>query len=127
MPTPPPISDAEWTVMTALWSSPPGQPLTASEIVDRLTGQVKWSPRTVKTLLSRLVKKGALKYHADGNRYLYRPAVSRDDCVRRQARSFLSRVFAGDPAALLAHLARTTKLTPAELDELRRILDRKEN
>src|ERR1051326_4066487 len=91
MPKPPSISDAEWEVMNVVWGD---SPVTANEVVSALgSRRPRWSPRTIKTLLNRLVKKGALGYEADGRRYLYRPRVRRDACMRRESGSFLTRVF----------------------------------
>src|SRR3954471_10576511 len=97
MPTPPQISDSEWNVMKIVWES---GPLTAGQIVQRMQGQTDWHPRTIKTLLSRLVKKGPVAMEEDGRRYLYRPKVTREACRRYEARSFLSRVFDGALAPL---------------------------
>ena len=74
MPKTPRISDAEWEVMNVLWES---SPRTANEVADELCERMKWHPKTVKTLLGRLVTKGALRYREEGNRYLYRPAFPR--------------------------------------------------
>src|SRR3990170_4164474 len=100
MPHPHAISDAEWEVMQVLWAA---APLTANDVVDQVAARNDWNPRTVKTLLNRLVNKGALGYEAEGKRYRYFPRVSRDDCVRRESRSFLSRVFGGAAGPMLAH------------------------
>ena len=124
MPTPLTISDAEWQVMRALWAAP--GPRTANDVVDAVAAANRWSPRTVKTLLNRLVKKGALRFEAKGKVYWYAPAVAQDDCVRTEARSFLARVFGGDSAAMLVHFVKHTRLSRAEIAELKRILDRKE-
>src|SRR5947207_9335279 len=94
----PQISDAEWDVMKVVWDH---GPLTAGEVVRHLAAERRWSPRTIKTLLSRLVKKGAAEVRTEeadagggaGRRFLYRARVSREACVRRESRSFLSRVF----------------------------------
>ena len=117
------ISDAEWQVMNAVWE---GQPLTAQEVVAALASQADWAPATIKTMLHRLVKKGVLTYEAQGNRYVYRAAARRRDCVRQASRSFLQRVFEGEPAPLVAHFLRSTKLSAAEIAELRNILDEQE-
>ena len=66
----PSITDAEWEVMNVLWDA--AGPLAADEVVGRLAGRKSWSPRTVKTLLNRLIKKGPLAFEAEGKRYLYR-------------------------------------------------------
>ncbi len=116
----PKISDAEWEVMQVAWQK--GE-VTAQDVIQILG--TRWSPRTVKTLLSRLVTKGALRYEARGKAYLYRPAVAREDCVRQESQSFLQRVFAGAEAPLLVHFVENAKLTPTELAHLRKILAEK--
>jgi BlaI family transcriptional regulator, penicillinase repressor len=120
----PRISEGEWLVMEAVWAG--AAPVTASEIVDGLSGRTGWNPRTIKTMLNRLVKKGALRFEADGKRYLYRPAVKRDACVRGESRSFLRRVFGGHVAPMLAHFVEDAKLTPEQVRELRKLLDGKD-
>ena len=116
----PKISEAEWEVMQVAWQK---DPVTAQDVIQMLG--TRWSPRTVKTLLSRLVAKGALRYEARGKAYLYRPAVAREDCVRQESQSFLKRVFGGEEAPLLVHFVEKATLTPEELAHLRRILAEK--
>lgn len=122
MPDIPSISDAEWRVMQVVWDH---APITGSDVARQLANDNDWSPRTVKTMLSRLVDKGALTYEEDGNRYLYGPAVSRETCIRDASRSFLDRVFAGDPSLMLAQLVKQSRLKPDDIAELKRILDKK--
>jgi BlaI family penicillinase repressor len=122
MPKPPKISDAEWHVMDAIWSS---GTISANEVVDLLSPHFGWSPNTIKTMLNRLVKKGALKFEQEGKRYLYRPAVSREACVRVESRSFIQRVFGGDVGPMLAHFVEDARLTPEQIKELRKLLDQK--
>lgn len=121
----PVISDAEWDVMDVLWRRDPGGSIPAADVIDAVAADRGWSPQTVKTLLARLVKKGALATTADGNRYLYRPRVGRDECVRRESRSFLARVFGGDTGAMLCRFVDEAELSPSQIAELRKILDRK--
>ena len=120
---PPPISDAEWDVMNVLWSA--DAPLSAADVVSRLAGSRHWSPRTVKTLLNRLMNKGALAHEPQGKRYLYRPRVPREQCVREETRSFLSRVFANAPGPMLLQFVAQARLTPEEIEALKRLLDKK--
>lgn len=121
MPTVPQISDSEWDVMKVVWEA---GPLTAGQIVQKLEGQTDWHPRTIKTLLSRLVKKGAVAMEADGNRYLYRAKVTREACRRHETRSFLSRVFDGAVAPALVHFLKQSELSKDEIAELKSILER---
>jgi BlaI family penicillinase repressor len=115
----PRISDAEWEVMRVLWEE---GPLAASEVFDRLAPHHDWSERTVKTMISRLVKKGALSFEDEGKRYRYRARVAREECVREASRSFLERVFGGAVRPALLTFVRESDLSPREVEELTRLL-----
>lgn len=117
------ISEAEWEIMKIVWAS---APVAAAEVVEQMSRRKGWAPRTTRTLLERLTSKGALKAEPDGRRYLYRAAIKQGDCVRRESRTFLDRVFGGRPAAMLMHLVRETRLSKEEIAELRRLLKEKE-
>lgn len=117
------ISDAEWEVMEVLWGE---APLTSRDVVERLAAVTEWSPKTIKTLLGRLVRKGALIYEEQGNRYLYSPAVARGEAIRAEGRSFVKRVFGGDETRALLHFARQVELSGEEIEELRRLLEPRE-
>ncbi len=113
------ISDAEFEVLEALWEKAPA---AASDVFDRLKRRKGWSAQTVKTLLARLVDKGAVAHAPDGRRYLYRPLVSRDDYARDAAASIIDRLFGGRAAPLVANLADSGKLTARDIKELQAIL-----
>ena len=116
------ISDAEWLVMQVVWRLGKA---TAAEVIADLAEPMDWSHRTIRTLLGRLVEKGALATADDGKRYIYRPLVSRQKCIRAESRSFLKKVFTGNAAELLVHFAQDAQITPEQIDELKRLLDAK--
>lgn len=119
----PRISEAEWEVMRVLWGK---SPLPAQDIIQALSTREKWHPKTVKTLLNRLVKKGALGFSKDGRAYLYRPLVTESECVATESESFLERVFGGSLKPMFAHFAETRKLSSSEIAELKRLLKKSE-
>lgn len=119
----PEISNAEWQVMNIIWET---QPTTASEIIKRLSETNEWTPATIRTFLHRLVKKGALTFVEDGNRYLYRAAVTRGTTIKHASRSFLSSVFDGQTGPLLTHFVKASKLSPEEIQQLKELLEAKE-
>ncbi len=121
MPAAPDIAESEWSIMEALWES---APQTASEITKALRPTTNWAENTVRTLLTRLVEKGALKTaeNASGTR-TFLPAVKRETCVRAESQSFLDRIFGGAAKPLLVHFAQNSKLTAEEVKELKRLLD----
>ena len=115
------ITESEWAVMEKLWEN---SPQTATEVATALRPETNWADTTVRTLLTRLVEKGALKTEdkQPGPR-VFRPAVTRDACVKAEGNSFLQRVFGGAAKPLLVHFAQNSKLTAAEVKELKRLLD----
>lgn len=116
----PRISDTEWEIMRVVWAH---HPITANEIVEHLSkSDPTWHPVTAKTLLNRLVKKGALGYDQDGRAYVYRPLVEERDCVSVETNSFLDRVFAGSLKTMVSHFVEEKKLSDKQLEELRRFL-----
>jgi len=118
----PKISESEWLVMRVLWSK---SPLAAQEVFEQLNGKTKWKPKTVKTLIDRLVNKGAVKYEKDGRRYLYYPAVGRDECIATERRSFVRRVYGGVTKPMLAAFLEDAELSSEDIEELKNILEQK--
>jgi len=120
MRAPPRISETEWEVMRVVWSQ---APCSAEQIIAALRqSDPSWHPRTAKAFLNRLVKKKILGFSRDGRAYLYRPRVRREDCVDAASESFLKRFFGGSLKPMLAHFVQRDKLSPAEIRELRRLL-----
>lgn len=117
----PDISDSEWVVMEALWEH---SSQTASELTKTLRPSSNWAENTVRTLLTRLVEKGALRTgETSGGTRIFIPAVKRDDCVAAESESFMQRMFRGAAQPLLIHFASHAKLTPEEVNELKVLLD----
>ena len=118
----PKISESEWTVMRILWTK---SPLTANEVVERLEGRTKWKPKTVKTLIDRLVKKGAVKFEKEGRRHKYYPAIGRAECVATERQSFIRRVYGGITKPMLAAFLEDAELSADDIAELKEILEQK--
>ena len=114
------ISDAEAVVMDVLWKR---SPLSAEEVVASLSSRQDWQEATVKTLLNRLLKKGAIDAEKDGRRYLYAPVLQREAWVQGESESLLDRVFGGRVAPLVAHFSEHRKLSRKDIAELRKLLE----
>jgi BlaI family penicillinase repressor len=118
------ISDAESRVMDVLWQA---SPLGSDDIVAALLAPTGWHEKTIKTLLNRLLGKGAIRAEKDGRRYLYSPLLRREDWQQRESRSLLDRVFGGKVAPLLAHFSQHEKLSAKDVAELRKLIDAIDN
>ncbi|HRO62249.1 BlaI/MecI/CopY family transcriptional regulator [Thermomonas sp.] len=114
------ISDAESVVMDVLWQR---HPLAADDVVAALSSQQDWQEATVKTLLNRLLNKGAIAATKDGRRYLYSPQLKREDWVHAESRGLLERLFDGRVAPLVAHFSQHRKLSRKDIAELRKLIE----
>jgi predicted transcriptional regulator len=113
------ISEAEHAIMEVIWDR---HPVSATDVCDQICDARGWSMPTVKTLLSRLVGKGALATELDGRRFLYTPLIERADYVGGESRRLVDRLFGGRAASLFAHLAESEALTDEDLGEIERLL-----
>lgn len=114
------ISEAESVVMDVLWQR---HPLAADDVVAALSSQQDWQEATVKTLLNRLLNKGAIRASKDGRRYLYSPQLKREDWVQAESRGLLDRLFDGRVAPLVAHFSQHRKLSRKDIAELRKLIE----
>jgi copper transport repressor, CopY/TcrY family len=116
----PKISEAEWEVMKVVWEN---SPCTSNQIIDALAQSTDWSPKTIKTLISRLVNKNVLGYKEDGRRYLYYSLIQEDECIKAENQSFLSKVYNGALKSLLVSFIKESDLSKEDIEDLKRILD----
>ena len=114
------ISEAESVVMEILWAR---HPRTSEEVVAALADAQDWQEATIKTLLNRLLNKGAISAERDGRRYLYAPVLRREDWVLEESGSLLDRLFDGRVAPLVAHFSQHRKLSKADVAELKRLIE----
>jgi predicted transcriptional regulator len=119
------ISEAESAVMDVLWraSAQRGEPLAAEDVVAALAQSRQWQEPTIKTLLNRLLKKGAIRASKDGRRYLYTPVLKRQDWLLGESQGLIERLFDGRVAPLVAHFSAHRKLSRKDIAELRQLLD----
>ena len=118
----PKISETEWQVMKTLWLE---SPMTANQVVERLERITTWKPKTVKTLLNRLVNKKAIGFDREGRTYLYYPIVTENECRKAESQSFLERVYGGAFNAMFVHFLQDMDLSREEIEQLRQLLDEK--
>ena len=114
------LTEAEWRIMKLLWRE---SPQTAKQIINALSDDIDWSPKTIKTLLNRLINKKVLGFKARGRIYEYHPLVKEKDCLKFERHSFLSRVYNGALQPMLIAFLEDHNLSSEEIDELRKILD----
>lgn len=115
-----PISDAESEVMAELWRR---APQSAEDLARRLVPRQGWQPATIKTLLNRLLRKGAIAAERDGRRFLYRPLLSQADYLTASSRDLLERLFGGRLAPLVAHFTEHGQLSRRDIAELKQLIE----
>lgn len=114
------ISDAESEVMKALWAS--GE-ATAEDLIAAVAGPQGWAEATVRTLINRLLTKGAIAAEREGRRYRYRPVLTRAQWLDEQSSGVIERLFGGRVAPLVAHFGEQGKLSRRDIEELRKLIE----
>ena len=118
----PQISEAEFEVMKIVWKY---APISTNDITDRLLRTTSWSPKTIQTLIKRLVTKKALTYEKQGRVFVYTPLVKENEYIDQKSTSFLKRYYDGDITAMLSSYIENDRLSETDIDHLRSLLSRK--
>ncbi|URZ14645.1 BlaI/MecI/CopY family transcriptional regulator [Clostridium felsineum] len=118
------ISDSEWKVMRVVWSK---SPILASEIIEEVIKDTEWNPKTIHTLIRRLVKKGVLRAEKEKTYYSYYPAVSKEECVQEETKTFLEKCFGGSFNVMLSNFIKGDRLSDDEINELEKLLENKKS
>ena len=118
----PNISESEWEVMNVLWEK---APLTANDVISSLQEKIDWKPKTVRTLLDRLVQKKVIGVNKDQRVYTFFPLYSQDECQRAEAHSFIKRIYGGTFKSMLVQFVEDDSLSETDIKELRSILNEK--
>ena len=122
MSTLPQISESEFEVMKIIWKY---APISTNEITEKLLQTTSWSPKTIQTLIKRLVNKGAVTYEKQSRMFVYTPAIKENEYIGQESNSFLNRYYDGNITTMLSAYIENDKLSESELDTLRTLLSRK--
>ncbi len=109
------LTEAEWQIMNVLWER---YPATARGIAERLPQEVSWAYTTIKTLLTRLVGKGAVRESKKGNTSIYEPLLTRKNARRNAIKILANQAFDGAFGPLMHFMLENQKLTPTQKQEL---------
>lgn len=115
----PQISEAEYEVMKIIWKH---APINTNEITEMLSKTTAWSPKTIHTLIKRLVNKGAISYEKDGRVFVYTPRIKENEYIGNESSHFLKRFYNGDITRMLSSFIENNKLSKAEIEILRSML-----
>jgi Predicted transcriptional regulator len=118
------ISDSEWKVMKVIWKK---SPISGGEIVEELEADNDWSPKTIHTLIRRLVVKGAITANREKTYYSYYAAVSEDECVMEETKTFLEKCFNGSLNLMISNFIKDEKFSEEDIEELQELLNSKKS
>jgi BlaI family transcriptional regulator, penicillinase repressor len=97
---------------------------TAAEVMENLQNPPSYS--AVRALLRVLEEKGSLKHELNGQRYVFRPTVTREKAKRSALKRMVDVFFGGSTEAAVAALlaSNQTRLTAEEWERLAALLAR---
>ena len=114
------LGKVQLQIMQVLWNK--GE-ATAREITDAMNVHEPIAHSTVQTLLRGLEDKQAVAYRVEGRVFIFYPLIKEDKVRTSAARDLVQRIFGGNAADLMTHLLKHEKVSPAELDELRKLIE----
>jgi BlaI family transcriptional regulator, penicillinase repressor len=117
------ISDSEWEIMKIIWKNPN---CTALDIIEQLKDTQKWKPKTIKTLIRRLIDKNIIGFEQFGREYKYYSLVNEDECRKTESVSFLQRVYSGSLKSMLLNFMEEENLSKEDIEDLKSILNERE-
>lgn len=123
MSTIPAVSEAEYQVMKVIWAA--GKPISTNDVVEALLKTTSWKPKTIQTLLARLVKKEALSYERDGRVFVYTPLVHASDILEQESDTFLDRFYDGTLNSMIVDYIERDKLTEDDMNKLVKLMEQK--
>ncbi len=115
----PQISEAEYEVMKIIWRY---APISTNEVTEKLTAETSWSPKTIQTMLKRLVQKGAISFHKESRVFVYTPLIEQTEYLEHENNHFLKRFYDGNLTSMLTSYLGSDSITEGELEELRSLL-----
>ena len=114
------LNDSEWAIMSTVWEHGPS---TARQVHERVEPGTGWATTTVRTLLARLVEKGALAEQRRDGVAVFEPLVTREGARASALRSLVERAFDGTFGSFLQHMLQKERLSRGDRARLRRMLD----
>ncbi|SIR86178.1 penicillinase repressor BlaI [Peribacillus simplex] len=118
----PSISESEWEIMNVLWDK---APQTANDIIVSLQESSHWKPKTIRTLLDRLVQKDVVGVNKNLRVYTFYPLYTQEECQRAETESFINRIYGGTLKSMLVQFIQEDTLSDDDINELRFILNKK--
>lgn len=111
------IGDSELPIMQVLWEK---GPCTSPEIFEGMDKNIS----TLKTLLKRLVDKGAVRAEEINTRtYRYVPIITEQEYITNARKSFVQTVFGGSREKMLLNFIKEEKVTREDLERLMDMID----
>lgn len=120
----PQISNAEWEVMRIIWEK---SPVKSSQIISILENSKDWKPKTIQTLIRRLLDKGVIEYRVEGKAYVYSYIIAEEKYINHETETFISKVYQGSLSHMMLNFMKNKDLTDNEIMELINILRNKKS
>ena len=116
------ITDAEWEVMRVVWAR---GSVTSREIIEILESKMQWKAPTIKTLIGRLVEKGALNTEQEDRKYIYSANIEKKEAVRSFTNDIFDRICRKNVGNVIESIIKDHILSFDDIQRLEEILEMK--
>ena len=118
------ITDAEWEVMRVVWAN---DRVTSKKVISVLKEKMDWTQSTIKTILGRLVEKGALNTEQEGRKFIYTANIEETEAVRDYAEDIFNRICNKKVGNVIGNIIEDHVLSFDDIDRLEKILEMKKS
>jgi predicted transcriptional regulator len=116
------LTEVELELMTILWRLEEG---SVNDVLAELPKERKLAYTSVSTMMRILEQKKVIASRKEGRGHIYFPKLKKAEYEASSVKNLVKKVFEGAPVALVRQLLDTEKLSSAEIDEIRKLLDTK--
>lgn len=118
------ISEAEYEVMKVLWDN--GE-MTSIDIIDCLSKKKKWNHNTIRTLITRLLNKKAIKIVSkEGKTYIYTYVLKQDKYIKQESTNFIDKLYNGSVKNMLLNFVKEDRLSKEDINDLIKLIESEE-
>ena len=120
MPRLPRPTDAELAILRVLWDRGPS---TVRQVHEALSQSRDTGYTTALKLMQIMAEKGLVTRDETARTHVYRARLTRAETQRQLVADLVDRAFGGSAAALVMQALNAEGATPAELREIRKLID----
>jgi BlaI family penicillinase repressor len=118
------VTELELSILQQIWEQ--GNKATVNSILDNWPEAKRPGYTTILKTLQKMEQKGIVGHQSAGKKYVYFPKLSRAKVTRKRLNTIINRVFSGNKISFAEYFVNSSRFSPDELEELKKLISAKE-